>query len=162
MEPLIDRLVFILTFISALGSGLIAGFFLAFSACVMKALARLPQNEGIAAMQSINVVVINPVFLVVFFGTSLTCIGLAAISVLAWSEPRTYYLLAGCLFYLVGTFLLTIMFNVPLNNMLARVDPNSAESAGPWKGYLVRWTAWNHARTAASICAMTLLIMALR
>lgn len=51
------------TFLSALGCGLIAGFFFAFSAVVMKALGKLPPAQGIAAMQSINVVVINPWFL---------------------------------------------------------------------------------------------------
>jgi uncharacterized membrane protein len=35
-----------------------------------KAEARLPAREGIAAMQSINVVVINPAFLGVFLGTA--------------------------------------------------------------------------------------------
>ena len=39
---------------SALGCGLIAGVFFAFSAFVMKALALLPPAQGIAAMQSIN------------------------------------------------------------------------------------------------------------
>ena len=46
--------------IALLGSALIAGIFFAFSSFVMKALARVPSAEGIAAMQSINVVVLNP------------------------------------------------------------------------------------------------------
>jgi len=49
-----QNLIFILTLVSALGCGLIAGVFFAFSAFVMKALARLPPAQGIAAMQSIN------------------------------------------------------------------------------------------------------------
>jgi uncharacterized membrane protein len=56
----LDAFVFPLTLLSTLGCGLMAGFFFAFSACVMKALARLAPSAGIAAMQSINVVVINP------------------------------------------------------------------------------------------------------
>ena len=45
----------------ALGCGLMAGFFLAFSNCVMKSLARLPPAQGSAAMQGMNVaVIINP------------------------------------------------------------------------------------------------------
>ena len=59
---MIDRLNFVLTFVSALGSGLIAGFFFAFSIVVMKALAQQPPPQGIAAMQSINIAVLNPVF----------------------------------------------------------------------------------------------------
>ncbi|WP_010496926.1 hypothetical protein [Paenibacillus elgii] len=56
------NLLFGLTYASALGSGLIAGLFFAFSTFVMSALARLPAEQGIAAMQSINVTVLNPLF----------------------------------------------------------------------------------------------------
>jgi hypothetical protein len=50
-----DRLLFVLTFLSALGAGLIGGLFFAFSSFVMIALGRLPPASGISAMQSINV-----------------------------------------------------------------------------------------------------------
>ena len=65
-----DRLLRVLTLISALGCGLVGGIFFAFSAFVMKALNRLPPAQGIAAMQSINVTVINPLFMTAFFGTA--------------------------------------------------------------------------------------------
>ena len=70
----VDRLLFALTLVAALGCGLMAGLFFAFSVSVMKALARLPSAEGIAAMQSINVAIINPVFLAAFFGTAAACV----------------------------------------------------------------------------------------
>ena len=57
---MIDRLLPALTFLAALSCGLAAGVFYAFSSLVMRALARLPSSAGIAAMQSINVSVINP------------------------------------------------------------------------------------------------------
>jgi uncharacterized membrane protein len=65
---MIDQLLSALTFISALSCGLAAGIFYAFSALVMKALARIPAPQGIAAMQSVNLSVINPWFLTAFFG----------------------------------------------------------------------------------------------
>jgi uncharacterized membrane protein len=67
----LDALLFALTLFAALGCGLIAGVFFAFSAFVMKALGRLPPAEGIAAMQSINIAVINPVFLTAFLEEDL-------------------------------------------------------------------------------------------
>jgi uncharacterized membrane protein len=73
-----NDLLLVLTLLAALGAGLIAGFFLAFSICVMAALGRLPPKDGIAAMQSINVVVLNWMFLGVFFGTGLLALILAA------------------------------------------------------------------------------------
>ncbi len=57
---------FPITLCALLGCGLMAGLFFAFSVCVMKALAQLPPEKGIAAMQSINVTILNPVFFVVF------------------------------------------------------------------------------------------------
>ena len=55
--------------LSALGAGLVAGIFFAFSSFVMKALGRLPRDQGIRAMQSINVTVLNPWLFSAFFGT---------------------------------------------------------------------------------------------
>ena len=88
-----------LTFLAALGSGLIAGFFLAFSACVMAALGRIPPASGISAMQSVNVVVLNPVFLGIFFGTAALSLVLAVASLMNWAEPAAFYLLVGSLLY---------------------------------------------------------------
>ena len=65
-----DRLLTATTLLAALGSGLIAGAFFAFSAFVLAALARLPARSGIAAMQSIIVAIKSPLFLTVFFGTA--------------------------------------------------------------------------------------------
>ena len=157
-----DGLLRVVTLISALGSGLMAGFFFAFSVSVMKALGRLPPAQGIAAMQSINVVVINPVFLIAFFGTAVACVAVAISALSTWHRPGAAYLLAGGLLYLVGSFLVTIAVNVPRNNALAAVDPASAAGAALWASYLTAWTAWNHVRTAAALAAAAVLSIALR
>ena len=160
--PANDRLLFVLTLLAALGSGLIAGVFYAFSTFVMRALARLPVEQGIAAMQSINVAVINPMFLGVFLGTALVCIGTAIGAFMRWDRPGAVYLLSGSIFYFVGTFLVTMIFNVPLNNALAAISPTDPETARHWAGYVSRWTAWNHVRTAAALLAMLAFILMLR
>lgn len=158
---MIDRLIFVLTFASALGCGMVAGIFFAFSVFLMKALTRLPQAQGIAAMQSINVAVINPGFFAVFFGTAVGCLLLAVSSLLGWHKPSAGYLLAGSLLYLVGTILVTIVFHVPRNDALAAVDPASADGARLWADYVTSWTAWNHVRAAAALAAAALLTIAL-
>ncbi len=129
---MIDRLMLVLTFLAALGCGSMAGFFFAFSACVMGALARLPAAQGIAAMQSINVVVINRLFLGTFFGTAVFCLLVAIAALLMWGRPGTIPVLAGSVLYLIGTILVTVRFNVPLNDELAAADANSAEAASLW------------------------------
>jgi hypothetical protein len=49
--------------LTALGCGLNAGVFFAFSSFVMKALARLQPAQGIVAMQSINLMAVTPAFM---------------------------------------------------------------------------------------------------
>ena len=155
---MVDRVIFVLVFASAIGCGLIAGAFFAFSTFVMRALGRIPAAQGIAAMQSINVVVINPIFLGVFLGTAGACALLAGSAAVAWHSVCA---LVGSLVYLVGTFGVTMVFNVPRNNTLARIDPASAEAELVWRRYVREWTAWNHVRTVAAVGAAALLIGAL-
>jgi uncharacterized membrane protein len=128
----INGLVFVLAFVSALGCGLIAGIFFAFSNFVMKSLAHLSAANGIAAMQAINIHVLNRWFFAAFFGTALCCLVLTVFSFFRWNKPDAIYLLAGSLLYLVGTILVTIIFNVPLNDALAAVDPTTAHADDLW------------------------------
>ena len=85
----------------------------------MKALTRLPAEQGMAAMQLINVTIINPVFLLLFLGTAVLCAVLALYALLQRQSTPTVLLLVGCVCYLVGTVGVTMAFNVPLNNVLA-------------------------------------------
>ena len=144
---------FVLKVCAALGCGLIAGVFFAFSSFVMNALAQQPPAQGIATMQSINITVINPWFMGVFIGTAAACIFLFASSLLKWHQPGAAYLLVGSLLYLVGTFGVTMAFNVPLNDALAIAQPDSIEGATLWSHYLTNWTTWNHIRTVAALAA---------
>jgi uncharacterized protein (TIGR02246 family) len=145
--------IYLLTFVAALGSGLVAGIFFAFSNFVMKALARVPLAQGIAVMQSINVVVLNRWFFAVFFGTAACCLVLVVASLLHWQRPGAAYLLIAGLLYLIGTILVTIACNVPLNDALAAVDPSGADAGRVWTNYLKSWTAWNHVRSIAALAA---------
>ena len=127
----------------------------------MQALARLAPAQGIAAMQSINVVVINPLFMGGFMGTAAVSAVLGVTSLVRWGESEAAYALAGSLLYVIGTFGVTIAFNVPRNNALAAVDPNSDDGARVWTRYLRSWTAWNHVRTVAAFTAAAALTIAL-
>lgn len=153
--------LFGLKLFAALGCGLVAGVFFAFSTFVISALAQRPPAEGTAAMQSINITVINPWFMTAFFGTAVACVFLAAASLFGWCQPGAMYLLIGSLLYLVGTVLVTVAFNVPLNNALAIVEPGSTDGVNLWSSYLDNWTIWNHVRTAAALAAAALLTIAL-
>lgn len=157
----VECFLFGLKLFAALGCGLVAGVFFAFSTFVMSALARLQPKEGIAAMQSINITAINPLFMVALFGTAIACLFLAADSLLKWHQPGATYLLVGGLLYLIGTVLVTIAFNVPMNNALAITESDSTDGANLWARYLTDWTIWNHVRTIAALAAAALFTIAL-
>lgn len=91
---MIDQLIFVLTLIAALGCGLMAGVFFAFSAFVMGALARLPAAQGIAAMQSINIRAVTPPFMTALFGTGVLGVATAVVALLAWERPGAAWLLS--------------------------------------------------------------------
>lgn len=149
-----------LTFLAAIGSGLMAGLFFIFSNTVMTALGRLPVPQGVAAMNSINAVIQNPLFLSIFMGTALICVALV-IAAVAGMTPRPTWVVAGAVLYLVGNIGVTVSVNVPMNDALAAVSPDSAEAARLWAVYLNRWVLWNHVRAIACTGALAAFIAAL-
>ena len=151
----------ILEVLAIMGSGLTAGIFYAFSTFVMAALARIPPEQGIAAMNSINVTVINPWFFAVFLGTPIVCAILFIMALPKWSEPGAAIIVVASLIYVVGSLVVTMAFNVPLNNKLAAITTASGEGGVLWARYLSDWTFWNSVRAAAPLVAMVLFIWSL-
>lgn len=154
-----DVMVQSLFIMIALGSGLMAGVFFTFSSFVMQALVRLPAAHGIAAMQAINVTVINPLFMLGFMGTAVLC-GILLIGVFTGFLVGNSWMIVGCLFYLIGTFLVTVICNVPRNELLAEID-DTEDGASLWAVYVKEWTAWNHVRTICAFVAAGVMTIAL-
>jgi uncharacterized membrane protein len=146
---------------AALGSGLIAGIFFAFSTFIMQAFARLPADQGIAAMQAINATILRSPFMVVFLLTVALSVFIAVMAIVYWRGGVSILMIAGAALYIVTTFLSTIVFNVPLNDALDKVDGRTAEAAQLWSAYLSDWTRWNHLRTVASLLASCAFVRAL-
>lgn len=149
------------TMAAALGCGLMAGVFFAFSAFVMDGLAKLASAPGMSAMQSINRAASSPLILTALFGTALVCTGLSVWALANAGESAVGWHVSGSGLYLVGAIVVTIARNVPMNEALARVDPERPEAAAHWNNYLLRWTAWNHVRGFAALGAAALLTVAL-
>ncbi len=156
-----DQLIPVVGTTALLGSALVGGIFYAFSSFVMKALARVPPAKGIGAMQSINVVVLNLSFLGVFIGTTVVSLGAGGLALAGWGRPSAPFFLGGALFYVVGTFLVTGLKNVPLNDQLAAASPTDPAAHDVWERYLSRWTMWNHVRTNAAMVAALLYTLGL-
>ncbi|MEU6732987.1 anthrone oxygenase family protein [Streptomyces physcomitrii] len=152
---------FVFTVLAALACGLVAGVFTAFSAFVMRGLAALPPNRGLAAMQSINVAAVRPAFMALFLGAAVLSAVVAVFTLVKWPEEAAVELLLGAALYLAGSFGVTMAANVPRNTALAELDPEAPESEEPWRAYVGEWTAWNHIRAGAALAATACFLLAL-
>jgi uncharacterized membrane protein len=155
-----DRYGRALTVFATVGSGLAAGAFLAFSTFVMTALGRLPDQEGLRAMQEINDAAPTPWFTLPLFGTALVCAVLVVIALRRTKETPAKYLLVGSALYLAG-IVVTIAYHIPKNDDLALVNSSSPGAADAWNDYRTTWTAWNHVRTLAFLGAAIVFTVAL-
>lgn len=157
----IDKLNFGLKFLAILSCGLMAGVFFAFSTFVMKGLSSLPASEAIAAMQFINASVSHSLFGVAFIVTPVICVLTTIFALWQWDKPASIYILIGGMIYLIGSLLVTIVFNIPQNELLALAVPNDANSASIWRNFLDSWMFWNHVRAAAALAATAMFTIAL-
>jgi uncharacterized membrane protein len=158
----VKNIFFVLTLISALGCALMAGVFFAFSTFVMKALNQIPANESISAMSSINVWAARSLFGAAFVVTPLICVITIIFAGWKWQSPASIYIVVGGIIYVVFSLLVTIGFNIPLNDALAAVAPNDPNNANLWRNFYDSWMFWNHVRTLGSLGATTAFIFALR
>ena len=142
-------------------TALSAGLLFSFSVAVNGGLHRLKDSEYVAAMQSINIAIVNPVFLLTFFGPVIL-LPLAAF-LHDISSARFALLASASVLYLVFTFGVTAGGNVPLNNRLARVDVRRASSEEVTQARAQFERPWNrlHAiRTIASVAATIVIFVA--
>lgn len=142
-----DQVWIVLLILATVGSGLVGGLFFIFSNTIMRALDALPAAHAVAAMNSINRVILNPVFFVTFFGTAAICLALLV------RQRDSLSIVLGALFYLVGSIGVTMVCNVPLNERLAKISPSADDMETQWHAYRRPWTRWNHVRAVTCLLA---------
>ena len=142
----------------ALGCGLMAGVYFAFSAFIMAALDRIGKAHAVAAMNAINFGIVRSAFMPLFAGTTLISLALGAASLTSRPEPGGAAVVAGAVIYFGGMFVVTMVCNVPLNDALSHAGDQTDATKAAWSGYKTRWTRWNHVRTAASAIAAALFL----
>lgn len=137
---------------ATVATGLIAGTFYVFACAVMPALARSDDRVYVEVMRDINEVIQNPVFFLSFLGAPLLT------AVAAWQARggahRTWVWAAFAASVLA--FVVTVAFNIPLNDALARDgDPGALREA-----FEDPWVAWNVVRAVSLTAALGLLVKA--
>jgi uncharacterized membrane protein len=150
--------VTVLLWIAAISSGVITGVYFAFSAFIMPAFSKIKTTQSIAAMNSINTAILRSSFMSLFFGSSIISLCLIVTAFVHWGQARIELVLIAGIIYFIGMFISTVVFNVPLNNLLARTDPDSENARQVWSHYLNNWTKWNHLRTVSSLLTCILCI----
>ena len=146
---------------AALSSGLIAGVYFAFSGFIMQAFKKIDTTQSITAMNAINEIILRSLFMPLFFGSTLISVLLIIVTLVNWEETGSGITLIAGVIYFAGMFVCTVLFNVPLNNTLAKTKPDSVDAHLVWSHYLKTWTNWNHLRTISSLVACALYIFAL-
>jgi uncharacterized membrane protein len=155
-----DSLFFSLRLVTVIGCAMMAGLYFAFSNTIMPSLAKLEPSQGILAMQTINRTILNPLVLLLFVGSAAACVVLLIFSFGKLPALNAMLLMLGAVIYIFGSPIVTAIINAPLNDRLALLAPNAAGSPDLWARYLQNWTTWNHVRTATSVAAALLLLIA--
>jgi len=145
-----DDLILIACAAAVVACGLIAGVFLAFSDFVMKSLFAASPASGIQAMQLINRKVYGSVFMALLIAMLVISVALVPYAVAYMTSPAVAWIICGCVLYVIGVFIVTVAFNVPMNKRLDAMNHESAEAVSYWAVYASAWTLWNHVRTIAS------------
>lgn len=138
--------------------GLMAGFFYAFSFTVMPGLDLLTGAAAMEAMRGINVAVRNPVFFATFALTPVLGFLLAVACLFTGRRKPGLLLLVSFVAYAAGVVALTASLNVPMNRALAE---GSLSGLANWLEWSETWTGANHVRTAASLFALLLALLAM-
>lgn len=138
-------LVQFLTFSNAM----VAGTFFAFSVYMMAALTNIDAEHGAKTMNSVNVWIVKSPWLALFLLSALLSLALPLYAWYSQGFQKALPLLVSGASYLLGTFLVTMLFNVPLNDKLASLQ--GKELVEFWPQYVKSWQPWNHVRTITSI-----------
>jgi uncharacterized membrane protein len=157
--------VVVLTSLAALASAAAGGMMYVFSTFVMRGLDRTGPVDAITAMRGINAEAnSNPAFLLAYFGATILALVVGVMAMVQLNQPGSWWALAGAIFGILGA-IITMVFNVPLNNHLDTVDPDGlsvVDAAREWQAYFPSWTAWNLVRSATSFIGAALMLAGLR
>lgn len=155
----------ILTSLAALFSAAAGGMMYVFSTFVMRGLDRTGPVDAITAMRGMNVEAnSNPAFLLGYFGATILAFAVGVIAVIQLRQPGSWLVLVGAIVGILAA-IITMAFNVPLNNHLDTLNPDGlsvADAAREWQAYFSTWTAWNHVRTVTSFVAAVVMLIGLR
>ncbi len=145
---------------AVLTTGLMAGVFYAYAVSVNLGLAEQPDASYVATMNEINAKIQNPLFFPGFFGAVVFPIAALVAHLPRRRSGRFRLVVLACVLYFGGSFLVTVLVNIPLNEELALVATGAPadELARARAAYEGPWNFWNGVRGLFSVTAFAALI----
>ena len=144
---------------------LVAGLLFTFAVVVMPGISSLDDGGFIRAFQAIDRVIQNnqPLFIFAWVGSVLAVIAAAALGICSLSGSHRLLLIAIALLYLLCVQLPTVAINIPLNNGIQKLDPDSMNDMTRKRAredFEPRWNRWNVVRTAcANLVSIALILL---
>jgi len=138
-------------------TGLSAGLFYAWQVSVIPGTRKITDLAYMETMQHINREILNLGFMLIFIG-SLLMLSFGSLALYQSGGPF-WLMLAAALVYLAGTFVVTGMGNVPLNNELdaLQIEKLTAEELRSFRHYYeAKWNRLHLVRTAFSLLSFML------
>lgn len=149
--------------ITTLLTGLTAGLCFTWTNAVTPGIGQLDDLNFLRSFQEMNRSIINPAFIVVFFGPFIGHILTVYLKQQSADTHLWIYVAAAALFIL-GVVFVTIFRNVPLNEILDKTDLalTSAEDLRALRQkFETPWKQWHLVRTISSIASFALLLLGL-
>ena len=145
-------------------TGIMAGIFFTWSNAVKPGIGKLSDLEYLNALQSMNRVILNGAFLIVFVGA---IIAVALVPLFHFHlYPKNIFWLFICilLIYWIGVFGITVFGNIPLNEILDKTNLESI-TLGEFKALRStignKWNNFNLIRSISSGITFLLLIFSI-
>jgi uncharacterized membrane protein/DNA-binding transcriptional ArsR family regulator len=148
---------------ATIATGLTAGVFGLYAHTIMRGLGKTDDRTFIGAFQAIDRAIINPLFMLTFFGALVFSAAAAAAHLRDDAQPILPWILAATVLYL-ATVVITMAVNVPLNDAIKTAgDPDKITNLAAVRAnfHETRWIAWNLVRTVATTIAFVCLAWAL-
>ena len=160
MEFNLETLV---VYISVLLTGLTAGLCFTWTNAITPGIGQLNDMGFLQAFQQMNRSIINPLFILVFFGPLISHI--LTIYLKAGNNDKVFWVfVVAAAIFILGVVFVTVFKNVPLNTILDRTDlsNSSAEELRILREtFEVPWKQWHLVRTICSIASFAILLLGL-
>jgi len=150
-------------FVSTFLTGLTTGLCFTWANAVTPGIGRLNDLGFLQAFQQMNRTIINPTFIVIFMGPFF--VHLANVYLFrATSSPLFWIIIIAALLYIIGLVFVTLFGNVPLNELLDKVDLNQAtpeELKSLRDQFENKWNRLHLIRTITTSISFALLIVSI-